>query len=106
MTQPASSPSMNPVALSSYAVAICSFAAAPLAFVFKDFPGIGLAAVGGFYLAVGTMSHVLTASKTLPESAHGIGGHTSGADNLVAEAMSGSRETASARKPELVGSAR
>lgn len=95
MSQPdttASLSSMNPVALSSYAVAFCSLAAAPMALVFKGFPGIGLATVGAFYLVVGVSSQLLASRGSFSKQSIEIGGHTSGADNLVAESLASHRD--------------
>ena len=78
--------SLNPVALSSYAVAICSFAGATLGLVSSHFPSAGLAAVGGFYLVVGVVSQ-LTAKSPATELPHHATGHPSSVENLVAEAM-------------------
>ena len=48
--------SMNPVALSSYSVAICSFGAAVVGLPIAHWPSGALAAVGAFYLIVGLFS--------------------------------------------------
>ena len=96
--------SMNPVALSSFSVAICSFGAAVLGLPFSHWPTAGLAAVVAFYLVVGVVSWATSKS-----GAHEMGVETShktaGVDNLVAEAVGTTRETASPsrRTPELVG---
>ncbi len=105
--QPASRLSMNPVALSSFSVAICSFGAAVLGMPFSHWPTVGLAAVGAFYLVVGFISWA-----TATSAAHATGSEashkTAGADNLVAEAVGNTHEIASAarRTQELVGAQR
>ena len=96
--------SMNPVALSSFSVAICSFGAAVLGLPFSHWPAGGLAGVGAFYLVVGLVSWATSKSaahETGIETSH----ITAGADNLVAEAVGNTRETASParRNHELVG---
>jgi hypothetical protein len=102
--QSASRLSLNPVALSSFSVAICSFGAAVLGLPFSHWPSAGLAGVGVFYLVVGLISWATSTSavhETGTETSH----KTAGADNLVAEAVGKARETvAPARSsPELVG---
>ena len=102
--QSASRLSMNPVALSSFSVAICSFGAAVLGAPFSHWPTVGLAGVGGFYLVVGLVSWATsksTAHETGIETSH----KTAGAENLVAEAVGNARETVSParRAHELVG---
>ena len=99
--------SMNPVALSSYAVSVCSFAGAAIGLVSEHFPSGGLAAVGGFYLIVGLLSPNPAKSNASQGSGQELGGITSGADNLVAESMASPREAVSNnRKRDLVGSTR
>ncbi len=102
-THSALRPSVNPVAISSFSVAICALAASPLALVFKDFPGVGLAAVGGFYLVVGVISHVFAAPAA--NATLVIGGHAASADNLVAEAVTRDANPSS-REKTLVSSSR
>ena len=96
--------SVNPVALSSYAVAICSFAGALLGLLSSHFPSGGLAAVGGFYLVVGLFSRTPAALLQTTD----ITGKTSGAENLVVEAKAGNREIAmpAASQRELATAAR
>ena len=92
--QSASRLSLNPVALSSFSVAICSFGAAVLGLPFSHWPTAGLAGVGAFYLVVGFVSWATSTSaahETGIETSH----KTAGADNLVAEAVGDTRETAS-----------
>ncbi|MEI8019007.1 MAG: hypothetical protein WCH39_12470 [Schlesneria sp.] len=102
--QPASHLSMNPVALSSFSVAICSFGAAVLGMPFSHWPTVGLAGVGAFYLVVGFISWATSKS-----AAHATGNEashkTAGAENLVAEAIGNKHELASParRSPELAG---
>ena len=96
--------SMNPIALSSFSVAICSFGASVLGLPFSHWPTAGLAAVGAFYLVVGIVSWATSKSaahETRSETSH----KTAGVDNLVAEAVGTTRETSSSsrRTPELIG---
>ena len=98
----------NPVALSSYSVAICSFGAAVDGLPFSHWPSGALAAVGGFYLVVGLANRgKVDIANSHPASAE-MSRQTSDAENLVAEAISSTRESASksARTPELVGGQR
>ena len=106
--QSASRLSMNPVALSSYSVAICSFATSILGLGIGHWPSGALAGVGGFYLIVGLFNRTAPQSAFNNESAQEISRQTSGADNLVAEAVGGSRELTSPalHARELVGSPR
>ena len=102
--QPASRLSINPVALSSFSVAICSFGAAVLGMPFSHWPTVGLAAVGAFYLVVGFFSWATSttvAHATGTEASH----KTAGAENLVAEAVGNTHEIVSParRSPELAG---
>ena len=94
---------MNPVELSSYSVALCSFAVAVLGMPISHWPSVSLAAVGGFYLLAGLISRATSA--TVKVSDHDISRQTAGADNLVAEAVGGNPTTspASVRSPELAG---
>ena len=80
--------SVNPVALSSYSVAICSFSIAALGMGFSHWPSGALAGVGGFYLIVGFFSR----TSPLIANSHGaehadVSRQTSGAENLIAEAV-------------------
>jgi len=93
--------SMNPVALSSYAVSVCAFAGAGIGLISSHFPAGGMAAVGGFYLIVGVISQ-LTSKPQTTESAPPVARHASGAENLVAEAITSTRD--SVRHPNLAGS--
>ena len=103
-----SPPSMNPVALSSYSVAACSFAASILGLGFSHWPSAGLVSVGGFYLIVGLLNRTSLKSAVTEVPTQEISRQTSGADNLVAEAVGGTREQTSPalRNRELVGSPR
>ena len=89
--------SVNPVALSCYSVAVCSFAVSVLGLPFSHWPSGALAGVGGFYLIVGLFSHMATSTV----AGHEIGGQTSNADNLIAEAVGASHAQPLAHAGEL-----
>lgn len=82
-----SQPSINSVFLSCVAVAICSFGGALIGLISSHFPSKNLAAVGAFYLVIAVFSYFSKKTKNADSKPHNLSLHTSGVDNLVAEAV-------------------
>jgi hypothetical protein len=98
---------LNPVVLSCYAVAICSFITAGIGLGITHFPSVGLAIVGVFYLIVAVVGRVSSRRAQGRNAVPQISLQTSGADNLVAEAIILAREpSATAHTGRLAGAQR
>ena len=82
-----------PVAMSCYSVAACAVLGALFGLVNSHFPAMAFLAVAGCYLVVGLIDQFLISPSHRRAAVLPIGASTSGADNLVAEAVGANSRT-------------
>lgn len=78
---------LRPVAMSCYSAAACAALGALFGLVSSHFPAMGFLVVAGFYSIMGLIDQFLISPSHHSQAVVQMGASTSGAENLVAEAI-------------------